>query len=218
MPAAVPSTAAASPPSPACTSSGCRGSTPAGRRCWAGSRTTRSTSPSGSPGTPTPRGVRPSGPRRRSSSCAWRNGAARIRSAACRRQHEPGLRTVAAAEAGAGVNLATRVSGQAVGGEVLLSAHTAALAGEFDNVLYESRGRRQLRNVREPVELVAAVSADVKTTRRIAIDLVCQMAVDPEHAAGRLVYDDAAYCPSASWDRRDANGLARKQAARSRPQ
>jgi len=94
---------------------------------------------------------------------------------------------------GAAVNLAARVSGQAPGGEVLLTAHTAALAGELDNVLYESRGRRQLRNVREPVELVAAVPADVKTTRGIAIDPVCHMAVDPEHAAGRLVYDDAAY-------------------------
>src|SRR3954447_12569179 len=31
---------------------------------------------------------------------------------------------------GAAVNLAARVSGQAVGGEVLLTAHTAALAGE----------------------------------------------------------------------------------------
>jgi class 3 adenylate cyclase/YHS domain-containing protein len=94
---------------------------------------------------------------------------------------------------GAAVNLAARVSGQAVGGEVLLTAHTAALAGELDSVLYESRGRRQLRNVREPVELVAALAADVKTSRRIAIDPVCQMAVDPEHAAGRLVYDDTAY-------------------------
>jgi YHS domain-containing protein len=60
-------------------------------------------------------------------------------------------------------------------------------------VLYESRGRRELRNVREPVELVAAVAADVQTSRRTAIDPVCQMAVDPEHAAGRLVYEDTAY-------------------------
>ena len=39
-------TSAASPRSPACTSSACPGSTPAARRCWAGSRTTRSSSPS----------------------------------------------------------------------------------------------------------------------------------------------------------------------------
>ena len=58
---------------------------------------------------------------------------------------------------GATVNLAARVSGQAVGGEVLLTGHTAALAPDIDGVLYEPRGRQQLRNVREPVELFAAV-------------------------------------------------------------
>ena len=41
-------TGAASPTSPACTSSACSGSTPAARRCWAGSRTTRSSSPNAS--------------------------------------------------------------------------------------------------------------------------------------------------------------------------
>ena len=41
-------TGAASPTSPACTSSAFSGSTPAARRCWAGSRTTRSSSPSAS--------------------------------------------------------------------------------------------------------------------------------------------------------------------------
>jgi adenylate cyclase len=64
---------------------------------------------------------------------------------------------------GATVNLAARVSGQAVGGEVLLTAHTAALAADLKGVLYESRGRRELRNVREPVELVAAIRAGEAT-------------------------------------------------------
>jgi hypothetical protein len=41
--------------------------------------------------------------------------------------------------------------------------------------------------VREAVELVAAVPADVQPTRRMASDPVRQMAVDPEQAAGRLV-------------------------------
>jgi adenylate cyclase len=94
---------------------------------------------------------------------------------------------------GAAVNLAARVSGEAVGGEVLLTAQTAATAAELDGVLYESRGRRQLRNVREPVDLVAAVPADVQARRRTATDPVCRMAVDPEHACGRLVYEGTAY-------------------------
>jgi adenylate cyclase len=58
---------------------------------------------------------------------------------------------------GATVNLAARISGTASGGEVLLTAETAALAPLIDGVLYESRGRQALRNVRDPVELVAAV-------------------------------------------------------------
>jgi adenylate cyclase len=94
---------------------------------------------------------------------------------------------------GAAVNLAARVSGQAVGGEVLLTGHTAALAADLDGVLYEPRGRQPLRNVREPVELFAAVRASQDATRRLAMDPVCRMAVDPDHAAGRLMYEGTAY-------------------------
>src|SRR4051812_46698394 len=83
---------------------------------------------------------------------------------------------------GAAVNLAARVSGQAVGGEVLLTAHTAALAPDIAGVLYEPRGRQELRNVREPVELFAAVRTG-PTEQRLAIDPVCRMAVEPDHAA-----------------------------------
>ena len=57
---------AASPTSPACTSSACSGSTPAARRCWAGSRTTRSSSPNASTRSPrTTRHRRPCWPPRR---------------------------------------------------------------------------------------------------------------------------------------------------------
>jgi adenylate cyclase len=94
---------------------------------------------------------------------------------------------------GATVNLAARVSAAAVGGEVLLTAQTAALAPSPEGVVYESRGRRDLRNVREPVELVAAVRVGEATDTRLAVDPVCQMAVDPERAAGRLIFDGTAY-------------------------
>jgi class 3 adenylate cyclase/YHS domain-containing protein len=94
---------------------------------------------------------------------------------------------------GAAVNLAARVSGQAVGGEVLLTAHTAALAPDLDGVLYEPRGRQPLRNVREPIELFAAVRVGQDATRQLAIDPVCRMAVHPDHAAGRLMYEGTAY-------------------------
>src|SRR4051812_9244765 len=94
---------------------------------------------------------------------------------------------------GATVNLAARVSAAASGGEVLLTAHTAALAADLEGVLYESRGRQTLRNVRDPVELVAAVREGQTTDQGMAIDPVCRMVVDPDHAAGRLVYQDTAY-------------------------
>jgi hypothetical protein len=43
------------------------------------------------------------------------------------------------------------------GGKALLTAQTAALAPDVDAVPYESRGRRTLRDVSEPVELVAVI-------------------------------------------------------------
>ena len=94
---------------------------------------------------------------------------------------------------GGAVNLAARVSAAATGGEVLLTAQTAALAPDVDAVLYESRGRQTLRNVREPVELVAATRQGHTTDDRLAVDPVCQMVVDPDHSAGRLEYDGMTY-------------------------
>ena len=93
---------------------------------------------------------------------------------------------------GASVNLAARVSADAAGGEVLLTGTTAAMAPALDGVVYEPRGRRELRNVREPVELFAAVRAGEKQGA-LPCDPVCRMAVDPDRAAGRLVHDGTAY-------------------------
>ena len=94
---------------------------------------------------------------------------------------------------GAAVNLAARVAAEAAAGEVLLSGQTAALAPALAGVYYESRGRHELRNVREPVELFAAVRLGETDARRLPIDPVCQMAVDPDHAPGRLIHDGTAY-------------------------
>lgn len=94
---------------------------------------------------------------------------------------------------GQAVNLAARVSGEAVGGEVLLTAATAALAPDVDGVLYEPRGRHQLRNVTEPVELVAAARVAELVAGELPLDPVCRMAVEPERAAGRLVHEGETY-------------------------
>jgi YHS domain-containing protein len=49
-----------------------------------------------------------------------------------------------------------------------------------------------LRNVAEPVEIFAVVRLD-ETADHLAIDPVCQMAVDPERAVSRLLLDAKAY-------------------------
>jgi len=93
---------------------------------------------------------------------------------------------------GGTINLAARVSALAGGGEVLVTGHTAALAPDLDGVLYESRGQQVLRNVAEPVEIFAAFPID-ENAEQLAIDPVCQMAVDPARAVGRLVHDANPY-------------------------
>ena len=52
---------------------------------------------------------------------------------------------------------------------------------------------KTLRNVREPVELVAAVRQGQTADDRLAVDPVCKVVVDPDHSAGRLVYEDTTY-------------------------
>jgi class 3 adenylate cyclase/YHS domain-containing protein len=93
---------------------------------------------------------------------------------------------------GAAVNLAARVSGVAAGGEVLVSGTTAALVPDLEGVVYQSRGRQQLRNVSEPVELFAAIPVGTGT-EPLPIDPVCRMAVDPDRAPGRLLHEGQAY-------------------------
>ena len=93
---------------------------------------------------------------------------------------------------GATVNVAARVSALAAGGELLVTGHTAALAPDLEGVLYESRGRQVLRNVAEPLEIFAVVRVN-ESADHLAVDPVCQMAVDPEHAVGRLLLDEKAY-------------------------
>jgi class 3 adenylate cyclase/YHS domain-containing protein len=94
---------------------------------------------------------------------------------------------------GAAVNLAARVSAVATSGEVLLTATTAARVPELEGVFFESRGRQELRNVTEPVELFAAVAIGEQLRGRLPVDPVCRMAVDPDRAAGRLMYGGAAH-------------------------
>jgi adenylate cyclase len=94
---------------------------------------------------------------------------------------------------GASVNLAARVASVATGGEVLTTGSTAALAPDLEGVLYESRGRQTLRNIREPVDLFAVLLLGETAGATLPIDPVCGMAVDPDRSPGRLSYDGTTY-------------------------
>ncbi len=97
---------------------------------------------------------------------------------------------------GATVNLAARVSGAAAGGEVLLTAATAErITGERGSprLFLRSRGRREFRNVADPVELVEATCEFSRGLGDLPVDPICRMAVDPEHAAGSLNHEGVEY-------------------------
>ncbi len=94
---------------------------------------------------------------------------------------------------GSAVNLAARISARASAREVLMSANTGSAAGAIAGVSYEARGQHELKGVADPVELVAAVSAGSSDHARFAVDPVCQMSVDRDHAAGMLLYEGMAY-------------------------
>jgi adenylate cyclase len=93
---------------------------------------------------------------------------------------------------GAAVNLAARVSALAKGGEVLISGKTAALVPDLEGIYFESRGRHELRNVRDPIEVFAALPVGA-AKGTLAIDLVCGMVVDPDRAVGRLLHEEIAF-------------------------
>ena len=95
---------------------------------------------------------------------------------------------------GATVNVASRVADLADADEVLVTRATLEEIGDPpSDLVLAHRGRHRLRNLREPVEVFAAVSPSVTTTAERAIDPVCRMAVDtgashPSQRLGRHTY------------------------------
>ncbi len=89
---------------------------------------------------------------------------------------------------GATVNIAARVSAEASGSEILLTGATREAAGPLMGVELRERGRRELKNITEPLALFAAIPEGSSASERLPVDPVCRMAVDPEHAAGSLLY------------------------------
>jgi adenylate cyclase len=91
------------------------------------------------------------------------------------------------------VNVAARVSAEASGGDVLVTDATRAAAGRVERIEFRERGRRELRNLAEPLLLFSAVREGGSAGADLPMDPVCRMAVDPAHAAGRLMFAGAEY-------------------------
>jgi adenylate cyclase len=83
---------------------------------------------------------------------------------------------------GATVNLASRVVDAARPGEVLITAETRREVQGRDGFEIEERGTRRFKHVVEPIPVFEALAAGGRT-RRLEIDPVCRMAVDPSRAA-----------------------------------
>jgi adenylate cyclase len=83
---------------------------------------------------------------------------------------------------GATVNLASRVSGAANAGEVLLTEETRRQAGELDEAFeLEDRGTQHFKHVPEPIPVYRALGHG-RAGHHLEIDPVCWMAVDPARA------------------------------------
>jgi adenylate cyclase len=95
---------------------------------------------------------------------------------------------------GAAVNVASRVADAARSGEVLLSDATRD-AAEQARLPWQlrSRGRRQLKNVRDPVELFLLVTKALEEESMLPVDPVCRMAIDPGLASEHRVHRGIEY-------------------------
>ena len=110
-----------------------------------------------------------------------------------------GMHTGPAVERGADwfgstVNIAARVAELAQEREVLLSGATRdAVAAHHPEIELRRRGRKRVRNVRDPVDLFAAVIATDDSAAGYPRDPVCLMGVDLRSAHEREVFGDRTY-------------------------
>jgi len=95
---------------------------------------------------------------------------------------------------GATVNIAARVSTIAASGEVLVAGATRAAAADgLPQLEFRGRGPQQFKNVAQPIEVFSVVPRGETGPEQLTIDPVCQMAVDPRHAAARRERKGRAY-------------------------
>jgi adenylate cyclase len=88
---------------------------------------------------------------------------------------------------GGAVNLAARVSGEARGGEVLLTQMTYEASGSIGGIEFIKHGERRFKGLAQPAVIYAAVRSEPTSSAR-PVDPVCRMLVDEPEAAGVLTY------------------------------
>ncbi len=93
---------------------------------------------------------------------------------------------------GAGVNLAARVAAAARGGEVLLTESTFKSAGRSTGLEIESLGKREFRNIAEPVTVFRA-HRRLRGGTHLSVDPVCRMALSPGTAWQTLTFSGLEY-------------------------
>ena len=91
------------------------------------------------------------------------------------------------------INLAARVSALAGAGEVLVTEDVVQAAGKIASVRFIGRGRHPLRGIENPVAIYLASPGAQQSPEGLPIDPVCDMAVDPERAAGMVVHEGVRY-------------------------
>jgi adenylate cyclase len=95
---------------------------------------------------------------------------------------------------GASVNIAARVAGRALGGEVLLTAATRdAVGSSLDHCTVQRRGSQRFKNIGDPVELWAVIVESDREESGLPLDPVCRMAVDPARSDHRTVHRGVEY-------------------------
>jgi adenylate cyclase len=95
---------------------------------------------------------------------------------------------------GSSVNLAARVAGRALGGEVLLTAATRESAGHaLAERTVQRRGAQRFKNVGESVDLWAVIVESDRGEGGLPLDPVCRMAIDPARSAHHVVHRGVQY-------------------------
>lgn len=90
------------------------------------------------------------------------------------------------------INTAARVCALAAAGEVLTTGAVKHAAGEIESAEVISIGGRELKGIRQPVELYRVESSSAKAAT-MPVDPVCQMRVDPRDSAGEVRFSGSTY-------------------------